>query len=107
MSSQLLHLIQSFQRRVQLLAPDAYDEELFARLQRSLPAARDYAPILDFADIECNGIRMIVRHAESYIRVANTKKRASEVREFMHVIKMIDVWCNLLTTFQGLQSSGE
>ena len=103
----LLNLVDRFQQRVERVLPDAYKEELFDRLKRNIAIAQEVAPSHDFEEIKCNGVRMILDHAETYLAVADKKKKPEDVANFLEVLNMLDVWFNFINIHKDLTTTSE
>ena len=102
-SESLLLLIERYEKKVAYeISFSGQYKELFDRLKRNITSCQEYATTLDFEDIQCNGVRMLLHHAELYISVASKKKRARDVKDFMPVIKILDTWFDVIAEFRGM-----
>lgn len=104
----LLPLLQRFEDRVKKMTEiDELDEQMFDRLHSNITIAQDYAPSLDFDGIPCNGVRILLRNAEAYLKIAVSKKKDHDVRDFMHVARMLDTWFTHVAFQKELGSTGQ
>lgn len=106
-SVRVLHLLQRFAERVEKLLPDAYEEEMFDRLKKNMVLAQEVAPSHDFENIECNGVRMILQHAEEYLSVADKKKKPEQIKNFLEVVKMLDIWFLFIRFHKDLETTSK
>lgn len=103
----LLPLLQRFEDRVKKLEEiPEYEEQMFDRLRSNIAISQEYAPTLDFDGIPCNGVRILLRNAESYLKIAVTKKKEKEIQDFLYVAKMLDTWFTHVVLMRELGSTG-
>lgn len=104
---ELFNLLQRFQQKVQKSLPESYDDELFNRLKRNIATAQAVAPSHDFENIECNGVRMLLQHAQLYLQVVDKKKKEEEISDFLEVLKILDLWFSFVDAHKELETAGE
>lgn len=106
----LSSLIDKFEKKVQadrFLSDEEYDSELFARLKSNIVICQKLAPTRDFGSIQCNGIRMLLNHAECYFSVAVKKKWTKDLRDFLEVIKVMDTWFKMIADLKHINSTSK
>ena len=104
----LVQLIDKFEEKVvKQLRPEEQDAQLFPRLKQNLALAIEYAPSRDFEDIPCNGVRTLIRHSLTYLQIADKKKKEADVRSFLSVVRVMDVWFRLIAYAVDIKSISE
>ena len=105
----LMRLISSFQARVaKQLGPEEQEEQLFTRLRTNLSAAIAQAASRDpDPEVPCNGIRTLIRQTLTFFRIASHRKRESEVRAFLSVVRVLDSWFSVVVRILPLKSMSE
>jgi acetyl esterase/lipase len=102
----LLSLIDKFHKKVKSErdlkdTAESYDD-LFDNLKSNIVKSFEFAPKKDFGPIQCNGVRMILNHTKCYFTVAVKKKRASELLDFLEVVKVLDAWFSMVAYLSDL-----
>ena len=95
-TKELIRLIEEY--RTRSVIPGSETSLLLDRIIQNAEYAGRIAPHFDFRNIKCNGIRSLIKHSESYFRVALKKSgNICFVSKFAHVVRTMDLWFQAIT----------